>query len=234
MITTNDVAMTYELHVIRAHLLHYTSLLRDFRTSVEFVRDTANPAMDADDVGEATRAADKELLDKECGHLLSEINRLELNRKMQDDRVQNAQNLVSPSCPRHVPDAAPANPSWLWLGVYERQYRGQQGDEASLVRHHDLPARVFRRREFCLPPSAWRTVALIDPPYTLAERVRDERGRDQSVRGHDPGPVFRSESAAHLLHHLDHRRVPEPVRPAAAAGRSRGGVEEAAVADGVL
>lgn len=89
------MALTYELHIIRAHLLHYISLLRDFRTSVEFVRDIANPAMDADDINEATRSSDKELLRKECANLLSEIHRLEVNRKTLDDRVQNVQNLVS-------------------------------------------------------------------------------------------------------------------------------------------
>jgi len=94
VISTNDVALTYELHVIRAHLLHYTSLLRDFRTSVEFVRDTPNPAMESDDIDDATRASDKDLLDKECGNLLSEVHRLEMNRKTLDDRVQNVQNLV--------------------------------------------------------------------------------------------------------------------------------------------
>lgn len=95
VINTNDVSLTYELHVIRAHLLHYTSLLRDFRTSVEFVRDTANPAMDSDDIDDETRAHDKKVLRSECENLLSEIHRLELNRKTQDDRVQNVQNLVS-------------------------------------------------------------------------------------------------------------------------------------------
>jgi hypothetical protein len=95
VITTNDVTLTYELHVIRAHLLHYNSLLRDFRTSVEFVRDTANPAMESNDIDDATRTHDKKLLNSECENLLSEIHRLELNRKTQDDRVQNVQNLVS-------------------------------------------------------------------------------------------------------------------------------------------
>jgi len=111
----------YELHVMRTHLLHYTSLLRDFRKSVEFVRDTANPAMDSDDIDDETRAADKELLNNECGNLLSEIHRLELNRKMLDDRVQNVQNLVSVNSVRHT----------LYLccrlqrlGIYKREYRG--------------------------------------------------------------------------------------------------------------
>src|SRR6202042_3783858 len=95
VITTNDVALTYELHVIRAHLLHYTSLLRDFRTSVEFVHNPANPAMESDGIDDATRTSDKDLLNKECGNLLSEVHRLEMNRKTLDDRVQNVQNLVS-------------------------------------------------------------------------------------------------------------------------------------------
>jgi len=95
VLTTNDVALTYELHVIRAHLLHYSSLLRDLCKSVEFVRDTANPAMDSGDIDDATRATDKDLLKTECGNLLLEINRLHLNRSALDDQVQNVQNLVS-------------------------------------------------------------------------------------------------------------------------------------------
>lgn len=95
MITTNDVAITYELHVMRAHLLHYTSLLRDFKTSVEFVRDTANPAMLCDTITEEEREADKKLLVKECANLISEVDRLELHRKTLDGRVQNVQKLVN-------------------------------------------------------------------------------------------------------------------------------------------
>jgi len=94
VITTNDVAITYELHVMRAHLLHYTSLLRDFRTSVEFVRDVTNPAMESDDVDEETRVHDSAELNKECANLLSEIDRLEMHRKTLDDRVKNVQALV--------------------------------------------------------------------------------------------------------------------------------------------
>jgi hypothetical protein len=85
VIITNDVAMTYELHVIRAHLLHYTSLLSDFKKSVKFVRDTYNPAMDDDSITDAQREADKSLLSVECGHLLTEIERLEVHRQLQDD-----------------------------------------------------------------------------------------------------------------------------------------------------
>jgi hypothetical protein len=135
VITTNDVAITYELHVIRAHLLHYTSLLRDFRTSVEFVCSTANPAMDADDIDDATRASDHELLNKECRNLLSEIHRLEMHRKTLDDRVQNVQDLVSTGSEHSMLYILPTNKS---LGIHKCQYRGQQGHETSLVHHHDF------------------------------------------------------------------------------------------------
>jgi len=94
VIITNDTELTYELHVIRAHLLHYTSLLEDFRKSVTFVRDVHNPAMDCDTISDTTRASDKALLIKESDNLLSEIHRLEMSRKMLDDRVQNVMHLV--------------------------------------------------------------------------------------------------------------------------------------------
>jgi hypothetical protein len=94
VIVTNDVAMTYELHVIRAHLLHYIGLLSDFKKSVIFLRDTNNPAMDVDTITDDERKINKTLLCDECEHLLTEIERLTMNRQMQDDRVQNVTQLV--------------------------------------------------------------------------------------------------------------------------------------------
>jgi Mg2+ and Co2+ transporter CorA len=80
--------LTQELHVMRAHLLQYAALLEDFRKSVQFVLDTPNPAVEAN-------SADVELLEKECKTLLSQIERLEMSRKMQDNRLGNLMNLVS-------------------------------------------------------------------------------------------------------------------------------------------
>jgi len=94
VITTNNVALTYELHVIRAHLLHYTALLTDLEKSVIFVRDTHNSAMDHESITDDERENDKKLLKQECGNLLTEIERLQMNRKMQDDRVENVKHLV--------------------------------------------------------------------------------------------------------------------------------------------
>lgn len=92
MINTSDMNLTQELHIIRAHQLHYSSLLDDFKKIVEFVRTTKNPAMDALDAD--ARNESSGLMDRECNYLLSEIKRLEMSRKMQDKRLKNVMNLV--------------------------------------------------------------------------------------------------------------------------------------------
>ncbi|KAJ7031642.1 hypothetical protein C8F04DRAFT_1110130 [Mycena alexandri] len=92
VINTSDLLLTRELHIIRAHHLHYSALLEDFRKAVAFVRDTSNPAMDA--LPEEERTFSRGLLERECKNLLSEISRLELGRSMQDKRLKNVMNLV--------------------------------------------------------------------------------------------------------------------------------------------
>lgn len=84
--------LTQELHVIRAHHLHYSSLLEDFQKTVEFIKRTYNPAMDS--VSQNERDYSAKLLVRECDNLLSEIDRLELGCKMQDRRLKNVMNLV--------------------------------------------------------------------------------------------------------------------------------------------
>ena len=51
--------------------------------------------MDDDTISDAERDDTKKILEKECSHLLTEIRRLQMNRQMQDDRVQNVTHLVS-------------------------------------------------------------------------------------------------------------------------------------------
>lgn len=114
VISTNDMTLTQSLHIIRAHLLHYASLLEDFKKSVQvrfrlqsrkfyiqlssscrvlqFVLDTPNPGMDSED--EALRKRSRTLLEKECQNLLLEIERLEKSRAMQNKRLKNVMNLV--------------------------------------------------------------------------------------------------------------------------------------------
>ncbi|KAF7292873.1 hypothetical protein MIND_01186300 [Mycena indigotica] len=93
VINTSDANLTRELHVIRAHLLHHSALLEDFRKAVEFIMNTPNPAMDALPK-DSDRAFSRGLLERECKNLLSEIQRLEGSRTMQDKRLKNVMNLV--------------------------------------------------------------------------------------------------------------------------------------------
>jgi len=97
--STNNMQVTNELHKIRAHLLHYTSLLEDFRKSVSFVLNTRNPAMDCHPLDQ--QQLSRELLKNECNNLLMQIERLQMSRSQQDKRLKNVMNLVSNS-PRNV------------------------------------------------------------------------------------------------------------------------------------
>ncbi|KAH0834812.1 hypothetical protein J3R83DRAFT_10421 [Lanmaoa asiatica] len=89
-VATTHLDYTRELHKLQAHLLYYQQLLRDFSKSVEFVRDTPNPAMDED----PDRETSHDLLKQETRNLLSEIDRLEKQRQIQSDRLKNAMALV--------------------------------------------------------------------------------------------------------------------------------------------
>jgi Mg2+ and Co2+ transporter CorA len=90
VLVTNDIHLTRELHIIRASLLHYASLLESFRKAVVFLRNTANPAMQ--DHPELTQST--QIMNRECDTLLSEIERLEMSRGMQEMRLENINNLA--------------------------------------------------------------------------------------------------------------------------------------------
>lgn len=92
MISTNDMLLTHQLHLIRAHHLHYSSLLQSLQKAVEFIKKTHNPAMDS--VSESERDYSATLLARECDKLLEEINRLKKECRMQDRRLKNVMNLV--------------------------------------------------------------------------------------------------------------------------------------------
>jgi len=93
-IASGDISAASEVYVIRAHLQHYDDLLSNFEHSVKFIRDTHNPAMDADEITDAERFFDKQLLDGECANLLSEIANLQKNRHMQDNRFDNLKQFI--------------------------------------------------------------------------------------------------------------------------------------------
>ncbi|KAK7055274.1 hypothetical protein R3P38DRAFT_2846123 [Favolaschia claudopus] len=96
VIATTDMTLTQQLHVVRAHLLHYSSLLEDFRKTAVFIAETPNPMLEhpPDDVSAEKVASVKELMRRESQNLLDEIARLEQNRKMQDNRLKNVMDLA--------------------------------------------------------------------------------------------------------------------------------------------
>ncbi|KAF8553819.1 hypothetical protein OG21DRAFT_1522884 [Imleria badia] len=91
---TTHLKHTRELHKLQAHLLYYQQLLRDFCKSVEFVRDTHNPAMDHESISDVERESSKLLLIQESNTLVAEIRRLETQRQIQSDRLKNAMALA--------------------------------------------------------------------------------------------------------------------------------------------
>lgn len=90
----SDIWLTRELHIIRAMLLHYETLLKEFHKTVKFVLAHPNPAMEvlAPNVDERERS--QALLKKECDNILGEIERLQDQKEMQEQRVKNVLDLV--------------------------------------------------------------------------------------------------------------------------------------------
>lgn len=78
------------LHTIRAHMLYYSSLLADFQKAVTFVKETHNPAIE----NAKNREQIRYTMDRECNHILTEITRIGKDCEMQDERLDNASNLV--------------------------------------------------------------------------------------------------------------------------------------------
>ena len=78
--------------MIRAHHLHYASLLEDLRMTIIFVQNTINPALDSFSPEE--RDSSVTVMKRECDNLLDEVNRLEREREMQERRLRNVMHLV--------------------------------------------------------------------------------------------------------------------------------------------
>jgi hypothetical protein len=85
--------LTQELHVIRAHHLHYLSLLDHYTKHINFIKTTSNPAMDG--INEDDRLSSQKLLNRECETLKLEIDRLISELKTQERRLKNVMALVS-------------------------------------------------------------------------------------------------------------------------------------------
>jgi CRISPR/Cas system-associated endonuclease Cas1 len=96
VLENTNLDFTQELHRIRAHLLHYTDLLEDFKKTVIFVRDMPYPALDNEEYfTPKERQESIDLMNRECKNILDEIDRLEMTRRMQDKRLTNVMQLVS-------------------------------------------------------------------------------------------------------------------------------------------
>src|SRR5258705_4261823 len=93
MITT-DIKLTHELHVIRAHQLHYTSLLDDFEQHINFITKSSNPMLENSRFTDQDRTYSKDTMRSECRNLLIEIERLKKGLKIQQKRLTNVIGLV--------------------------------------------------------------------------------------------------------------------------------------------
>jgi hypothetical protein len=95
--TTAEITLTHELHVIRAHQLHYSSLLDDYAEHMTFIMESSNPMLDNSRFTEADRNHSRETMHTECQNLLSEIKRLKKSLQMQQRRLTNVMGLVGSS-----------------------------------------------------------------------------------------------------------------------------------------
>lgn len=89
VIRTSSLDLTQQLHIIRAHHLYYSNLLHSFRKTVMFVQSTPNPSLTKEQ-----REICSFLMDRECKTLLKEVDRLNTERQMQEERLRNVMNLV--------------------------------------------------------------------------------------------------------------------------------------------
>ena len=87
------MALTRELHTIRAHHLHYTSLLDDFEKHITFIREAHNPALDH--LSAEDQHFSRKIMKRECANLLTESKRLKSDLHMQERRLKNVMGLVS-------------------------------------------------------------------------------------------------------------------------------------------
>jgi len=90
--STSEMLLIRELHIIKAHHLHYRSLLYHYTKHINFIKNTPNPAMDG--VCEVDREKSAKLLMRECDNLLIEIERLNNELITQERRLKNVLALV--------------------------------------------------------------------------------------------------------------------------------------------
>lgn len=114
VLETEHIYLTQELHLIRAYNVRYSSLLEDISLHVLFIRDTLNPALD--DLPPSDRILNREIMQREAGHLLTHIKKLgaELNR--QDERLKNLKELTESRFVRRMTEATLRDSEGEFLG----------------------------------------------------------------------------------------------------------------------
>ena len=81
--STTDIQLMHELHIIRAHQLHYSSVLDDYVQLMNFIMESSNPMLDSPRFTDQDRRYSSETKRTECQNLLSEIQRLKNGLQMQ-------------------------------------------------------------------------------------------------------------------------------------------------------
>ncbi|KAF6751702.1 hypothetical protein DFP72DRAFT_906894 [Ephemerocybe angulata] len=92
--STAQMPLTRELHVIRAHHLHYSSLLDDFKKNIDFIQKTPTPFMTSNNYDKKLLTENERLLRRECKNLADEVARLKLMLHQQERRLENIMDLV--------------------------------------------------------------------------------------------------------------------------------------------
>ncbi|KAG0699494.1 hypothetical protein DFH29DRAFT_1001920 [Suillus ampliporus] len=149
VLLTNDSHLTTELHTIQAQLLHYASLLDDFRKSVTFVKNTPSPVLESREFNDQTRMDTNKLMRKECDNLLSEIDRLGFQLKNITDLGKATVNFVDS---RRMQDLTTATISYLTMiflpasfvaAVFGMNVREITDDATETMAHYTAVSVVF-------------------------------------------------------------------------------------------
>ena len=85
----SSLDVTQRLHIVQAHNFYYSTLLQTFIKTVQFVKNTNNPALT-----EEQRKISEKFLERECSTLQREVERLLAACGKLEQRLKNVMNLV--------------------------------------------------------------------------------------------------------------------------------------------
>ena len=205
------IELTRKLHILEAHLLRYQSLLHNFKTSVCFIQETPNRAMESEAFTEDQRMASNEVMEKESRNLLSEIDRLAKRREMLSNRLKNVMNLAFATV--NIEDSRQTR---TLTGVGQRFSSYETGILLSstsvtapgaykllpdLIPDDGLPTSQFSSHEY--HGVSYRTY--LTPTSLVC--LRGERRRDQPFISSDSRSLRRDHNFVHAHHSLRHHHT---------------------------